>query len=87
MNDQVFTDVLEQLLALRDNAYQAFQAKLMPTVPSTNTTRRTTGTRFSSNKSGIMTGRCHGSQSGDWIFGHTIKRFKKPWKAIVSQQK
>ena len=33
MNDQVFTDVLEQLLALRDNAYQAFQAKLMPTVP------------------------------------------------------
>ena len=33
MNDQVFTDVLEQLLALRENDYQVFQAKLMPTVP------------------------------------------------------
>lgn len=32
MNDHVFTDVLEQLLALRDNAYQSFQSKLMPTV-------------------------------------------------------
>lgn len=32
MKDQVFTDILEQLLALRDNAYQAFQAKLMPTI-------------------------------------------------------
>lgn len=27
------TDILEQLLAMQDNAYQAFQAKLMPTVP------------------------------------------------------
>ena len=33
MNDHVFTDVLEQLLALRENDYQVFQAKLMPTVP------------------------------------------------------
>ena len=36
MNDHVFTDVtdvLEQLLALRENNYQVFQAKLMPTVP------------------------------------------------------
>ncbi len=27
------TDILEQLLAMQDNVYQAFQAKLMPTVP------------------------------------------------------
>ena len=32
MNDQVFTDILEQLLSLQDNAYQDFQSKLMPTI-------------------------------------------------------
>ena len=35
-------DILEKIVALQDKSYQAFQSKLMPTVPSETWTRNKT---------------------------------------------